>query len=725
MKIAVIFNKEEIKDSDVINLFGMPTKERYQREIIERVASALESGGHNVRVIEGNMHVINELQNFMPKVVQGERSGMIFNMAYGIQGQSRYTHIPAMLEMLGIPYVGSSPGAHAIALDKVMSKIVFLRNQLPTPAFRIFSRPDEDFTGIRFPVIVKPKMEAVSIGLRVVREEKDLKEAIDFIIKEFQQQALVEEFIPGREFAVALLGNGPTLETLPIVEIDFGGDTFAIQTLEDKMQHPRGKICPANIPGEAADQLCQLSINAFNALGLFDFARVDFRMDSNGQFYILEINSMASLNPTGSFVYAGQVAGLGFNELVNRMFDEAAIRYFGKSYLLDADSLPEKSVKKSEPLHIRVRSYLRSHLSTTLDYLESMVAVSSNVYDIEGVNELGNWISTRFQPIGFQRQVFPQAEVGNIFYFTNHFQERNDILLLGHLDTVHNHQNFIPFRGEQGRVYGSGVTEGKGGIAVIMAALQALRFARAIKNIRCGILLTPDDTINSRFSKDYISRYVRRSRYAIGTKCGSINGGIVVSCVGTHQYQVDLNMSRNGKMKPIPDIITSISKKVSAWQKLSSSEHGVEVIINSLKAERNPVRGSDYASVLITLHYVERNQIHQLDTQIRKIAEKDTASSGLQSRIRVVGARPPVSGTSLNQNFFEDISKLAELLEVKVEPIHRHISSDICHVPENVPVLGGLGPIADNADFPEGYILRDSLIDRSALVALTIYNSTK
>ena len=145
MKIAVIFNKEEIKDSDVINRFGMPTKERYPQNTIEMGASALESGGHNVRVIEGNMHVINELQNFMPKVVGGKRPGMIFNMAYSIQGQSRYTHIPAMLEMLGVPYVGSSPGAHAIALDKVMSKIVFLRHQLPTPPFGIFSSPFEFF----------------------------------------------------------------------------------------------------------------------------------------------------------------------------------------------------------------------------------------------------------------------------------------------------------------------------------------------------------------------------------------------------------------------------------------------------------------------------------------------------------------------------------------------------------------------------------------------------
>jgi D-alanine-D-alanine ligase len=724
MKVAVIFNKEEIKDSDVINLFGMPTKERYSHKTIEMVASALESGGHNVRVIEGNMHVINELQNFMPKVVRGERTGMIFNMAYGIQGQSRYTHIPAMLEMLGVPYVGSGPAAHAIALDKVMSKIVFLRNQLPTPAFWLFSNPDEDLSGIRFPVIVKPKMEAVSIGLQVVHNEKDLRKAIAHTIKEFQQQALVEEFIPGREFAVGLLGNGTTLETLPIVEIDLESDPYAIQTLEDKMQHPRCKICPADIPEEVAHRLCKLSISAFNALGLFDFARVDFRMDSRGDLYILEINSMASLNPSGSFVYTAQVAGLNFNDLVNRMLDAAAIRYFGESYLTNYEPPGEKPEKKFEPLHIRVRSYLRSHLSTMLDSLEKMVSISSNVHDIEGVNELGHWISGRLQQMGFQRQVFPQAEVGNVFYFTNHYQEQNDVLLLGHLDTTHNHRNFIPFRGEQGRVYGSGVSQGKGGIAIIIAALQALRYARVLKSLRCGVLLTPDDTLNSRFSKEFIARLAGQSRYAIGTKTGDFHGGIVISCCGTQQYQIDLNLTRHNKAKNVPDVITNISKKVSAWQKLTSVERGVQVNFNSLHAEGNTSRGSDYASVMLIARYIDKNQIDDLDSQIRKIAEKE-ANGGLQVRIRVMGNRPPISNTPLNRNFFEKIQKLAELLEIKVEPIHRHISSDICHVPENVPVLGGFGPIAVMGDSPDDYILRDSLIDRSALLALTIYNCSR
>ena len=130
MKVAVIFNKKVVDAADVINVFGPQTKERYNPKTVERVATSLEKGGHNVKVIEGNINVVDELGYFMPRVIGGERPGMVFNMAYGIQGYSRYTHIPAMLEMLGVPYVGSGPEAHAIALDKVISA----KDQFPLDA---------------------------------------------------------------------------------------------------------------------------------------------------------------------------------------------------------------------------------------------------------------------------------------------------------------------------------------------------------------------------------------------------------------------------------------------------------------------------------------------------------------------------------------------------------------------------------------------------------------
>jgi D-alanine-D-alanine ligase len=111
---------------------------------------------------------VERLQNFMPRVIGREQIGMVFNMAYGIQGESRYTHIPSMLEMLGIPYVGSGPSGHSLALDKTITKIIMQKHQVPTPEFWVFSGAGDDLSLVTYPVIVKPKMESVSFGLKVV-----------------------------------------------------------------------------------------------------------------------------------------------------------------------------------------------------------------------------------------------------------------------------------------------------------------------------------------------------------------------------------------------------------------------------------------------------------------------------------------------------------------------------------------------------------------------------
>jgi D-alanine-D-alanine ligase len=238
MKVAIIFNKDL---TQVINRFGLQNREMYSEKTVRLVGEALEKNGHNVHIIDGNMHLIERLQEFMPKVLDGERMGMVFNMAYGIQGESRYTHLPAMLEMLGIPYIGSGPTGHALALDKVITKIILQQSDIPTPQFWVFSSESEDMNDVSYPVIAKPKMEAVSYGLTVAHHEAELREAVKLITSTFGQQALVEQFIRGREFCVGLLGNGDP-EAFPVLEIDLGNDPDAIQTKSDKYRTPRGKI---------------------------------------------------------------------------------------------------------------------------------------------------------------------------------------------------------------------------------------------------------------------------------------------------------------------------------------------------------------------------------------------------------------------------------------------------------------------------------------------------
>ncbi len=723
MKVAVIYNKIQPEVSDVINIFGPQTKERYNPRTVELVTSALEKGGHNVRKIEGNIDVADTLRVFMPRVIAGEHPGMVFNMAYGIQGQSRYTHIPAMLEMLGVPYVGSGPQAHAVALDKIMSKILFQQHHIRTPHFWFFSSPDEKMDDLVYPVIVKPKMEAVSMGLRIVDNEKDLRQAVAHVIETYQQQALVEGFISGREFAVGLLGNGVDQEVLPIVEFDLKGDPNTIQSHDDKMSKPLEKICPADIPDQATEEMIRLGQGAFYTLGICDFARIDFRMDSNGRVYVLELNSMASLGQTGSYLHAAKVAGYSYETLVNRMLDVAAVRYFGEAYLQPPES-KDREAMKSQPLRVRLRSYLRGNFTTMEDTLRQMVEINTHVHNTEGVNDLGTYVANRLEQIGFKKQVYPQVEVGNSLYFTNHEGEKNDILLWDHLDNRSSYQEYVSFHGERGRFFGSGVAESKGGLTVMLAALRALRFARRLRKIKCGILLTTDYSLGGYLCKKLVEEAALRSNCVVGLKWGEAHGGVVTSCFGRASYRIELTNVKSDHGERVPNVITALSRKIIAIQKLSSTDEDLDINPTSIEAGSSIGRAPDYAVVSVGLQFREKSQGERLIEQMQQIAGKNLGNS-LKVRIKRQFYRPPIKETEPTMRFFEAVKDLASLLEVRVDPFDRVISSDICYVPEGIPVLDGMGPIGGSTRTPNEYIIQDSLVDRAALLALTINKSAR
>jgi len=229
MKIAVVYNRESEK---VINLFGQPNREKYGLEAIQRIVNGLKKYNHQVISLEADKDLITRLEEFMPRVLKGERPGMVFNLSYGIQGQARYTHVPGILEMMGIPYVGSGPLAHSLALDKVVAKMIFVQNNIPTPAFAVLNSPGFDLPELAYPLIVKPKNEAVSMGIEIVNNDKELRKAAQVIFEAFDNQpVLVEQFIKGREVNVGLLGNNPP-EVLPPCEIVFGKTGPQIYTLD-------------------------------------------------------------------------------------------------------------------------------------------------------------------------------------------------------------------------------------------------------------------------------------------------------------------------------------------------------------------------------------------------------------------------------------------------------------------------------------------------------------
>ena len=362
MKIAVVRNRNM---DGVVSRFGQPCPETYGRRSVQMVIDALRASGHTVAFFEGDKGMIAALEQFMPPDNKtGQPGGMVLNLSYGIQGDCRYAHVPAMLEMVGIPYTGSSPLGHALALDKVVTKILMQDAGVPTPDYRVASRPGQrapgpvGVDGLRFPLVVKPRHESTSYGLHFVRDHNELGKAVLDVVTQYQQDALVEEYIDGREVCVGLLGNDP-VEFLPLVELDFGGRELHALTWADKYHKTADepeKICPAKVSGDLAERLRQLALATFRACRCKDYSRVDIRIDRSGNPFVLEINSMASLGPGGAFVLAAEKAGYSFQALICRILDVAHHRYFGAPASPDARAVYGGSLSGSQPEPIAAQS---------------------------------------------------------------------------------------------------------------------------------------------------------------------------------------------------------------------------------------------------------------------------------------------------------------------------------------------------------------------------------
>lgn len=334
LKIAVVRNR---KNKGIIRKLGRPCPEINGRGTVQRVMDALRSAGHTVKAFEADMTMLSKLKNFLQLDKEtDELGGIVFNMSYGIQGDARYCHTPSMLEIAGIPYVAANPLGHALSLDKVTAKILMQAAGVPTPAFVVLESPEDSLGNLRFPLIVKPRHESTSYGLYLVNDAQETRDAAAEVLQKFRQSVLVEEYITGREVTIGLLGNDP-VEFLPPVELQFPGKRIHVLTWNDKYHkstdEPR-KICPANISTQLKSSMEQIALRTYQTCFCRDYARIDFRVDEQGNPFVLEINSLTSLGKGGAYVYSALEAGYTFNSLICRILEVAMERIHKNGYFV-------------------------------------------------------------------------------------------------------------------------------------------------------------------------------------------------------------------------------------------------------------------------------------------------------------------------------------------------------------------------------------------------------
>ncbi|HZW40019.1 MAG TPA: ATP-grasp domain-containing protein [Ignavibacteriaceae bacterium] len=273
-----------------------------------------------------------------------KRPDIVFNIAEGLNGTSRESQIPAMLDMLCIPYTGSDPLTLGICLDKVRAKEILSYHQIPNAKFFVaYSKADVLDGKFNYPMIVKPISEGSSKGIfssSYVTNEDELIQQVEKILKEYKQPALVEEFLSGREFTVAVLGNGEETEVLPVVEInynEFPKDIVPIYSYEakwilDTKENPLNVFsCPAKIGCALEDEIKKTVLSAYKVLNCKDWSRVDIRLDKDNVPNLIEINPLPGILPNpeenSCFPKAAFTAGYTYEDMINKVLFVAAKRY--------------------------------------------------------------------------------------------------------------------------------------------------------------------------------------------------------------------------------------------------------------------------------------------------------------------------------------------------------------------------------------------------------------
>jgi D-alanine-D-alanine ligase len=303
-------------------------------ETIAAIEIALSEMGEVVRL---------EADADFPIKLREARPDIVFNFAEGQGGPSRESHVPAFCEFWGIPYTGSDPLTLGVCLDKARTKETLTHHGIPTPEFQVVECPGQLSRALELPVIVKPLHEGSSKGISqrsFCATRADAEAEVTRVVERYNEPAIIETFLSGREFTAAVLGNDGDGKVLPIVELDFEtlpADAYPIYGFEakwvwDRPERPLDIFhCPARCSPKLQHRIEEIAMAAYRTLRCRDWARIDIRCDGNENPHILEVNPLPGVipDPAANSCYpkAARAAGLSFNEVILTVLQAAAARY--------------------------------------------------------------------------------------------------------------------------------------------------------------------------------------------------------------------------------------------------------------------------------------------------------------------------------------------------------------------------------------------------------------
>ena len=326
MKIVVAHGADESVEP--------PKKDsRARKTDVQEVAHVLRRAGHDVSgiAVDGTPECLRALAQL--------QADLVFNLVESFgDDNSKEPHVAAYYELLGLAYTGSGPLGLTLAMDKALTKKILAFHGVATPKFAVFSRGklDLDAHDIDFPVIVKPLREDGSIGIgfdALVGNIRELMERIDGLTVEFDGPILLEQYIPGLEIYMGVMGNSPPA-ALPPVELDLshlpkGTPRIAgteVKWSEGTRAYRGSKVRVPKLPEPVRESMERAALAAFQALGLRDYARMDFRVHQD-QVYLIEANPNPYLHSGAEFVFGARASGRTHPQVITEIVELARMRY--------------------------------------------------------------------------------------------------------------------------------------------------------------------------------------------------------------------------------------------------------------------------------------------------------------------------------------------------------------------------------------------------------------
>lgn len=302
-------------------------------DILRTVAEIEKAIGreHEVLPVKFSREMIGKLDR--------EPVDIVFNLCESYSGDPQgESWIAGYFELMDVPYTGSGPLTLALCLNKAKCKQILQANKIPTPKYQVFSATSQKLdANLNFPLIVKPLLEDASVGIdqgSVVKNKLELFKKIDHIIETYDQPAIVEEFIQGREINAAIIGNGSDITILPLSEIIFEMDPSCPGIVDFDAKWTEGStsykgtrgVCPAELPRDVEILAKSAAREAYRALGLRDYGRVDIRIKDNRP-YVIEVNPNPGIGGDSGFFRSCRHAGMTYEEMILKIISKTSSRY--------------------------------------------------------------------------------------------------------------------------------------------------------------------------------------------------------------------------------------------------------------------------------------------------------------------------------------------------------------------------------------------------------------